>query len=354
MILLKCFVAKLQAVETPQAALLHLSGGLNNAHQATPNSPQHILKIILVSLAKGKEDVKDYQAIKTLATTLVTKGSNTDLSKLFEKATDVLDLLSELYCHPEFLHLSITPSALLSLHQDGWAMFNTLVGKNWLLLKYLASPLPLPSTSTTSTSSWDIFNIMQPLPYISTPILNIILANAQTHYHHCLSSHMSSFGTASQEFQDAYNIYFKSVCKGILEDMEMDCEEWNEEDLKVMNLVENKLITLLGPLNKQAYGPGLLPSIVSEMPLLCHGFFKDLMTMLIDIAYPLNLVSFSFLNFGISFNQSDTSFLLGWFLQWTLLQKPRNPTVPPTCTTLQALVVSITPCLIGYSTISKR
>ncbi|RXW16216.1 hypothetical protein EST38_g9638 [Candolleomyces aberdarensis] len=281
---------KIAQSPTPQATLLALTGA-NNIKVPLQNTPSHVFRLVMVRLAQCQTEDDKNLAIG-FAETLVNSSCSMEVKRIFSKGEDILELFCDLYKYQGFMKLDISPKDVLTLHHGAWGIFNAIVSKQWLLLKFLASDLPIPPAINKPDQSWELYSHLQtslPTAHISKPLLNSLLNLFNSAFHHHftpIDNFINLFGTNDPSYLEQLNSSLDWITERLV-----ICKNGltKQGDLDAFDLVLKKVPLLFR--KGLAYGPGLIPPFLNGFPLLCPLSFMALMQMLTELDLSINVIA---------------------------------------------------------------
>jgi hypothetical protein len=276
--------------------MLQLTLGRNNALKALEHSPEEVWKIMFTRHAMAKTE-EDREAIKAWAPT-ISKASSRDFTKLFTKGSDIAGLMGELYtCKPFRENLELSLPLILKLLAGVWGAFEAIVKPSWDLLRFIASPTPLPTTSpNVPLTTWDLHVHIDNHKANFEPdtfLLEYLVSLSSARFHHSLTKVFNHFGTQSPVWTNAYREYMDQVQKQLATIYERKRGELTPEACATWILAQKKLDILYGR-SGLAFGPGLVPALEGRLPILCPRFFAKLLEISMEMEFPFHLVSSTF------------------------------------------------------------
>jgi hypothetical protein len=223
---------------------------------------------------------------------LTTQSDGRHFSALFNKAMPIMDLVSYLYQFNQFWSLNLTNKILMDLHQSGWKFFEFLVTRCLHLIIYFASDVPVHqgqadlSLYHTLTALANLSSTTTTSPHkVSTTIMSQLLDLAAQLYVSEFSNRQF-FGTLAPEWNASYPSYVQKFIKRAL-DLPGVEQATGDLHLKIKELLPHKLASWSKGL---LTSPSFLPNIPG-LPILCSPFVASYLNMVLDLQFPINLVS---------------------------------------------------------------
>ncbi|TEB27626.1 hypothetical protein FA13DRAFT_1794759 [Coprinellus micaceus] len=282
----------MQTLPKAQTALFEVTVGQNNKHKALANTPEETWRITFTGLASAKS-VEDIEGIKQAATGVSSGGAKKDFAKLFKKGYEQVAFYQELYTVPAFPKiLSFTVQTALDLQRTGWAFFSAILKPSWLVAKYMCSTLPLPPPSD-SNITWTLARTLEQEEdgiKVSAVVLQDLVNCAAGRFYQHLRGVFNHFGTTSTIWAKAYKEYFSSLHAHLKATFQRKRPTLSPTDRTAYQLLLKKLPILYGS-TRAACGPGLVPNLDGDVPIICPWFCTSLQDAVAEMEHPINLIS---------------------------------------------------------------
>ncbi|KAF6741495.1 hypothetical protein DFP72DRAFT_862133 [Ephemerocybe angulata] len=259
----------------------------NNKIQPAADSEEHQLSTIF-QLAHHR-DAKDIESLLSYTQSLALKHRDA-YTRLVKRSQDILAFIIDTRASAHFNHFLTDSQRIVGIQQEIWPLVEPVFRSMWRQVLFISSEADLPDRDDDEDEDDEDYAsrvshaLLEPLSYISTPVLDSLIEAADEAYNEHLAPLSPFIGTANDEYMSAFEEYNNTP---ITEKSKLDEPQlWTPRDLGISEGAFAKIHVLLN--EQTAYRHDNAPRLDGKIPLLspmCGASMLDDWWSVRDVVY---------------------------------------------------------------------